>query len=91
MSHLRVFYFSVKGLATHPSGTANNYVIPRQNSVYSGYRGTDARLPQFLAAGLPCDSPEHSLAVSEYPTYKLDQNTVVDTSISWQRTNNRLV
>ena len=56
-----------------------------------GYRGSDSRLPQFLAAGLPCDSPEHRMAASEYPTYKLDQNTVVDTSISWQRTNNRLV
>ena len=43
------------------------------------------QLPQFLAAGLPCDSPEHRAIASEYPTYKLDQNTVVDNSISWER------
>ena len=45
------------------------------------------QLPQFLAAGLPCDSPEHRAIASEYPTYKLDQNTVVDNSISWERCN----
>ena len=45
---------------------------------------TRSKLPQFLAAGLPCDSPEHR-AASEYPTYKLDQNTVLDTSISWEQ------
>ena len=40
-----------------------------------------------MAAGLPCDSPEHRAIASEYPTYKLDQNTVVDNSISWERCN----
>lgn len=45
-------------------------------------------LPHFLAAGLPCDSPEHRAMASEYPTYKLDQNTVADTSISWERYGN---
>ncbi len=44
-------------------------------------------LPHFLAAGLPCDSPEHRAMASDYPTYKLDQNSVADHSISWERYN----
>lgn len=71
-------------------GTSDRLLTASGSDRQQPYRSSligSRQLPTFLANGLPCDSPEHRAMASEYPTYKLDQNTVPDQSISWYRNN----